>query len=232
MEEGRRKKHKPKARKKNNIVAIILLVVIILALISIDLFYYFFNNPRLIKGTWDRKIDITDIVRDNIEDFISTATFGKDINPSDYISNISVGIELILNQDGSYKVNISEEDYNNGNDLAKEALKSALMDLLKRRLQISAVETESDEEINQLIKDAIGMSIEEYIDGYGPTLMPDIQMLMELYGDEGRYNVNRDVLSLKSNYDGDKDYSYLVSDSLLMISNSDEEYTYTRRDKE
>lgn len=224
-----KKRHKPRKRNTGLIVTVIILVIIILALVSAGLFYYYLNNPRLIKGSWDRKIDVTDEVTNNISAYISEATFGKDIDPSQYVDEIAIGILFVIDEDGSYSIRVSEEDYNMALDKANNAMKSAITDLLIRRMEISQIE--SKKSIDELVEASIGISLDEYIASYAPKLLPSIEELNAKYAQKGTYTVNKDIITLINDASESAEYSYLVSQYALMLNGASNEYVYTRREE-
>lgn len=218
-----------KKKSKGKTVSIIILAFIVVLLLSASIFSYFFGNVFRLRGTYIRKLDITNSVISGINDYIGEATFGKDINASDYIDNISMDITLTLGSGSSYKETISDEDYDNAQTKINEAIKSALIDLITIRMEAASLGAESD--IEELLEKSIGMSFDEYLLDYGPQVLPPIEELREKYTSEGRYSADRNTITIDAASALKGTHTYLVSDKLLIIEADNGEYIYLREEK-
>ena len=217
---------KKRRRRKTAIAPIIILTLIILIMGTFGAYYYFFNNRRILTGSWKQKVTITDTVIGNMEDYLSEATFGKDIDPSEYVDDISIELTLRLNKDGSYEITLEDEDVDDCRAKACDALNEAMKELILKRLEIS--ELSEGEDVDALIEETIGMSLSDYLNEYGPELLPETEELKLEYCESGSFTADRNYIYLTGGDSVSEPCSYLVSDSALAIIRNNRQYVYER----
>lgn len=206
---------------------IIFLIVLIIALLGIGVYLFLPKDAKLIEGEWKRDIDFSRKVASSIDTYLDEAEHSEIIQADNYVKNVSVSATLLLRDDGTYAETISEDDYNAAVSTANTALKMAFKDLIVYRLGISGVEKQED--VDSLIEQAIGMSLEAYLNEQGITLLPTYDELVAEYSSSGNYKYKNNIIILYDNNGVDtKEYNVFVSETALVLMNEEISNVYRR----
>lgn len=206
------------ARRKRrvNIPAIILLLLTLL-IIGGCVFIFYYGNQTMLRGEWQREIDITDYAVDSIASYL-----GQDMDPNPD-SRLTINLTLSVNKDGEWKQTVDEASYDEALQQAKSVLTGAVSDSLKKKIEDSYINT--DMTVDELVVDATGMSLQKYLDEYGPQLLPNYSELMETYGMSASYVATRDSISL--DMAGEMtEFGYVVTKDIFVIDNPEETVIY------
>lgn len=225
IREAERKKRKKRKARFCDVVFIIFLILIILTMAGIGAGYYYLHDAKQVKGVYSRKIDLTEQVIDNINRYLSEALFGNEIDAREFVDEVNLEVKLAIGNDYSFREELKEESYEEVSRAAREALKVSLQKLLARRLDVAALDSEMN--IDELVQEALGMSLDRYLDEYGPMLLPEKEKLTAEYHREGSYTANRNSITLTLTDGTVVEYAYLVSDKMLVLS-GEYETVYTR----
>lgn len=219
---------KKKKRRRSAMPAVIILTVLLLVVITLAAIWYFMGNSLALAGEWEREIDLTAQVTENISEYITSASYGEEINVTEYIDQIKVVSHLSISKDGEWKENVDIDSYEAARGKAREALKSAVTDLLSKRITDSYIDT--DKSIDELVSEAVGMELTAYLEKYGPKLMPTYEELMEKYGSNMGYSAGRESLVLSSVLTGDREYTYMSARGVLVVDGVNETIVYHKSD--
>lgn len=206
------------ARRKRrvNIPAIILLLLTLLIICGC-VFIFYYGNQTMLRGEWQREIDITDYAVDSIASYL-----GQDMDPNPD-SRLTINLTLSVNKDGEWKQTVDEASYDEALQQAKSVLTGAVSDSLKKKIEDSYINT--DMTVDELVVDATGMSLQKYLDEYGPQLLPNYSELMETYGMSASYVATRDSISL--DMAGEMtEFGYVVTKDIFVIDNPEETVIY------
>lgn len=220
-----------KRRKRNSLVPVIVfLTLMLLVVVGAFLYLLLFSNTMMIKGEWIREIDMTEYVRNEIEDYLDTANMGNEIDLSQYMSNMSVDCRMVLDSDGNYTEYIDADSYNACADAAKQVLKQAVTELIEKRMD--AVKIDTDKSTEALVQEAAGMDYDSYLTKYGPQVLPSLSQLQEENDRSGTYSADRSMIYITGadgtaigNAEGNL---YLVSNATLVINYGDDTYIYVK----
>ena len=215
---------------------IIALTITLVAVLGIFVFIYVWGNPLLIRGEWTRHIDMSSMVGEAMEDYLESANMGDEIDLSAYVGDLKVAVDLTLDGEGNFTEQINEESYVKCEEAANAALAEAVRELITIRME--AVKVSSDEDIDSLIEETVGMSLESYLEQYGPVLMPQLSELQKENDRSGSYECDRTLISLQGAdgeaYGNAEGCQYMVSNETLVIDYGDAAYIYVKggRDNE
>lgn len=219
-----------KKKKKKNTPLIVVLILMIITLLGVVAYLLLFAGNSKIAGSYTQKIDMSTEVIAIMEEYLDDAALGDDIDLTPYIDNIPITITVTFSETGSYEVTVSEEDYKMAQNKAKEALSSAMSELIYKRLDAAEVRTNKD--VDTLVSEASGLNMSDYLKQYGPKLLPDITELASRYGDSGSYSIAKGSIVLTSGAGEVQEYKYIVNDSILVLSDDSHDYVYTRKENE
>ena len=212
------KKKSGKRSKKTKYIFIFLFIIIIIVLV-----FLYLGREINIEGTYIREISIKDEVVKNIENYLSETSYADDINVSDYVDELIITGILTIDSEG----NISEEIDKNSVNICKENAQMALGEIIKKVIEnrLDMLKINNDESTDDLINETLSMSLEDYLDIYGPTIFPDEEQLNETYGRKAQYFINKNSLTLKED-DKVSEYEFFKSGNKLVIVCDDEAIVY------
>lgn len=204
-----------KKRRRINWPAIILLMITLL-IIGGCVFIYIYGNQTMIRGKWQREVDVTDYAHEAIEQYLGENSEDESENEG----RILITLTLEIDDEGNWVQSVDEDTYNIALILAKEILSKSIIDNLKGRIDDAYIKT--DMSVEELIKEATGMDIDTYLAGYGPKLLPDYSELSQMYGINASYTAGRDEITFS---DGSV-ISYVVTKDILVTDRTDEVAIY------
>lgn len=202
-------------------------IIVFIALAGLlfgGLFVYkkFIYKDTAFIGKWTRQVDVTDFTTDIMDIWLDDALVGDLAEYGD--ERIVISINLTINANGSWSESVDEASYAAAQAQALKVAAAGLTSFLEKRLASAEVNPESiGKSVEELVQEAIGMSAEEYIAGYGPELLPSLEDLNKAYSHSGDYKVEKGVLA-RTGLGTETVYEiYSVQDDFLLISGKSED---------
>ena len=214
-----------KKRKKNYRFTILILSMILILMILFMIYYFLFSNPIRLVGTWYRNEDVSDIIYDNMENYLKDAVGGDEMDLSAYEDDYNLAIKLEFD-DGEMTEILDEESYEKVLNNAKSALKRAVLDLIETRMQLAFIET--DVETETIVEEALGMDIDSYLSEYGPQLLPDVSEFAEKFYVNSEYKATRNKIKLLENGIDTAVMEYAVSGGMMVVGSDEKASIYHR----
>lgn len=221
---GRRKKRK---KKISGLPIIISLLVVLMTVIFGGCFFYINGNRLMLPGEWVREIDITDRVISAAEEYLQTAAYGDEIDTSAYFADIKVTSILTVTKDGSLAEVIDTESYNQAQDKCKSGLEAAVKDLIAKRIENTYIET--NKSVDELVNETFKISLSEYLNQYGPVLMPDISEMESAYGRNASYEASREQIVITYADADVHSCNYAIAHGMLVVDYNDGAVVYHER---
>ena len=212
-------KRRRKRRSRIGIPVVFALMLIMFMMIGLVAYGYINANRLRLPGNWYREIDITDQVKDSMEEYLGSATMGNEVDASLFMDKIVVTSEMVINKEGQMNESINRESYDMARAAADEALRSAVSSLLATRIQQNYIET--DKSIDELVEETLGMSLSAYLKEYGPKLLPDYDELDGQYGMSADYEADREHMNISGT-----ECDYAVASGMLVINYKDGAVVY------
>lgn len=214
-----------KSRGHKLIVLLLLFVILLLSAIAcgLSLRLYRRSDPML-AGHWRMELSLSDIACAQANSWLRAAELGDQVDAGAYMPRLRVFTDLYLNEDGRWSRSLDMASLDAAEKQAEAALKEALRELLRLRIEDAGRPAGSDAELDQRMADAAGMSVEDYLAGYGPRLLPDTNTLRTFYDGSGSFQI--DGVHLR--FDGLDDARYLADDALLVLEFVDRTEVYKR----
>jgi len=223
-------KKRKKRRRRSGMPMIIVLTILLLAVLTAGAIYYLFGNSLMLPGTWEREIDLTAQVTENIETYLSGTAYGEEIDVRPYVEHITVTSRLTVTKDGEWIEEVDSDDYAQMADKSLSALNRAVTELLGKRVADSYIET--DLSVDELVKDAVGMNLTAYLSKYGPDLMPTYAELSEKYGCRATYESDREMITISSAMGDSREYTYMTARGTLVLDGNDGTVVYHKAEEE
>ena len=169
----------------------VLLIILLLATITVlGLFVYrdYFKKDTAYIGVWTRQLDLTDYVTDAMDVWLDEAGLG---DGTDYGEDrVTITMTMTLSEDGTYTETMTDEEYEETCREARLVATAGLLDFLERRMEFAGAGEETvGKSASELIEESLGMSAGDYLDLYGPALLPDKDELRSMYNRVGTYEV-------------------------------------------
>lgn len=206
-------------KKRSAILVIILLIILIIGMATAGVLLFLYGKSKMLGGEWERKIDVTDTVRENIRDYIAESTLTDEINVDDYLSSIKIDSRLVITKEGSMKETISYESYYDANEQAYDALEKIVTTILENRIKSNYIET--DLSTDQLVKETVGTDLRQYLKSHGPLLMPSIEELETVYGTDATYIADREKIIISNAGGEEENCDYAITNGMLVIDRKD-----------
>lgn len=223
-------KKRKKRRRRSGMPIIIVLTILLLAVLIAGAVYYLFGNSLMLPGTWEREIDLTAQVTENIENYLKETAYGEEIDVRPYVEQITVTSRLTVTKDGEWAEVVDSDDYAEMTNKSLTALNRAVTELLGKRIADSYIET--DLSVDELVKDAVGMNLTSYLSQYGPTLMPTYAELSEKYGCSATYESDREIITISPSMGDSKDYTYMTAKGTLVLDGKNSTVVYHKAEEE
>lgn len=128
--------------------------------------------------------------------FLREAVKGETIPYEAYLpeEELTVSLTHIPTKDHRVEILVGNEDYERCLEQARNGLESAVIDLITIRLRSAGI---NQVDVQELFKQVYGISISEYLDQYGPKLMPSKQEITGLYqGELQEIEVSKEAVAL------------------------------------
>lgn len=188
--------YRRKKKRRHSKAPVIILTVLLLLVTGFSAGYYFFGNLIKLPGTWHRNIDITDSISLEIENYLREAAGGSEIRVSDFLKPQILDYSLTLKKDGTFVADISDSSYEECLSASKEALRESVLALITQRMELSSIDTDIPPE--DLVSEALGMSIDEYLEAYAPTLLSPLSDYKNEYFKLGTFSSEHNLLKFVS----------------------------------
>lgn len=199
-----------------------------LAVIGAGTFFYINANRIGLVGEWHRTVDVTDEVSDSIQGYLREVLSEEEIAQISLPDRIEIDSRLVISKDGTIKETIDEVSYYDAQALAGETLKEAVISIIEDKMQKTYIET--DMTVEELIKESTGMDVDDYLDKYGPKMMPAMDELNASYGMNGIYVADRSSIQITKGSDVEK-CDYALSHGMLVIDHTQNAAVYHKIEK-
>ncbi len=217
------RKRRRKRRRAIGLPIVLVMMILMIAMVGVIAYWYLNGNKLRLPGQWQRELDFSKQVEEQISDYLVTATLGDEIDVSKYLDDVTVTCVLSISRDGVFEEKVDEASYNYAYSQAKNSLHNAVYDLIRLRIESNYIET--DKKTDELITEALGMDLDSYLKEYGPKLMPSYEELNADYGMTATYAASREGLQI-STTDDIKDCEFAVSGDMLVIDYADGAIVY------
>ncbi len=171
-------------KKRRSPILFIIIILILLTLIALLVYEHFFPRQYLPTGTWVYEDDLTAYTSEVIDDWISTADYDIESTVKDSYEKVRVSIILQIDTEGNYNQCVDKDSYDAAKKAAYHDLKIALESLINARFAVLGMADEngvSDEEIDVLMQEAVGMSTAEYLRKAVSDILPDYETYTQAY---------------------------------------------------
>ena len=230
-EKLRRRKIRKIKRIITTIVCVILAVIITLSIIRI-------RTLTAFRGDYVRTMDLTDRVVGGTALWLGDVE-GADIT-EDWVrekaENLSVNINLSFDPSGPLKGTFSEDvdaaSYSSCREAASALVCDCLRELVVKRLTaVGYTKDVSDQAIDTLISDSLGMPLKDYLEGIGLNTAPDYDALEESIGRSGDYRIRGRKICWERGGKESRE-AYQAARGVLVINDRKEVYERAEDEKE
>ena len=209
----RRKRKRRRKSHAGGFIVFLLLMILILTAVGVVLYLRVPKPRKLLLGSWRTQIDQTQETIANAQEWLNEAALGYRIHLADEIRSIPICIDLTLHPNGSYESAVNREIYQTNEEAANEALSVAILRLLSLRAEAVGKEPLTEQDARSLFERAMELTPEEYLQIYGPRLLPDIEELSAQYARKGKFTLeDPDIV-----WDSERRQHYLVNEELLAL---------------
>jgi hypothetical protein len=193
-------------KKRRSPILFIIIILILLTLIALLVYEHFFPRQYLPAGTWVYEDDLTAYTSEVIDDWISTADYDIESTVKDSYEKVRVSIILQIDTEGNYNQCVDKDSYDAAKKAAYHDLKIALESLINARFAALGIADEngvSDEEIDELMQEAVGMSTAEYLRKAVSDILPDYETYAQAYECSGSCMLEDERIYFVDNNSGD-----------------------------
>lgn len=202
------------SRKRNSkshiLIRTIVVSVVLICVILGGLFLYSYMAPVLLKGSYYREADVTGDVENAIGKWL-----GEDITIDE---PMKLKIVITFSPDdtgkaGEYKIALDESSYEKIVDDAKALTKEKILDVTDKRIKDIGYSTDG-KSCEEVFKDAIGISIDDYIDKLEASTEKDYESVAAEYEETGTYMLQDEYIT----WDDETTETYVIDEKLLIFS--------------
>lgn len=212
-----------KKRKKNRSpIGYIAVIVIMATLLSLLIYEHFHPIRKLPAGTWIRVYDLSAATDQAIHEWMHSAETGLTELPEADHDAVTVNVILHIDADGGYSERLDTDSYAAAAECAYHNLENSLRSVISARFTALGMADESglpDEDIDMLMQDAVGMSMDEYLHKAVPGIIPSQDELAGSLDRSGFCRVEEDLIY----FDDEAGQIFLNDSGRLLIG--DELYT-------
>lgn len=217
-------------RRRASKAPVIILTLLLLICILGSVGFFLLGNILMLPGSWHRSISLTDTVEQSISTYLGQAAGGNDIVVKDYLGELKLDYSITLDRRGSFVADISDASYAECEAASRQALRSCIIALLEHRLELSSINIEATPE--ELVHEALGMKLDEYLDTYAPTLLPPLSDFKAEYFMVGSFTPDRNSIQFTSEngqaFLSQDRVSYMISPTTLVLSYDDITHIYSK----
>ena len=192
-------------KKRKSPILFIIIILILLTLIALLVYEHFFPRQYLPTGTWVYEDDLTAHTSEVIDSWISTADYDIETTVKDSYEKVHVSIILQIDTEGTYNQRVDKDSYDAAKKAAYHDLKTALESLINARFASLGMTDEngvSDEEIDELMQEAVGMSTAEYLRKAVSDILPDYETYAQSYECSGTCTLGDERIYFADNSGG------------------------------
>ncbi len=214
-----------KRRKKSSPIGYIAVIVILATLMSLLIYEHYHPIRKLPAGTWVREYDLSPVTDQAIHEWLHSAETGLTELPEAGHDAVTVKVVLRINADGGYTQQLDTDSYAAASACAYRNLENSLRSVIAARFTALGMTDESgmtDEDIDLLMQDAVGMSMDEYLHKAVPEIIPSREELAGTLDRSGSCRMEEDLIY----FDGDVGQVFLSDSGRLLIG--DDLYTEVR----
>lgn len=208
---------------KNRVLTFMVIFLLLVILTGGGLLVYknFFAKDTSYVGSWSREIDLRGYVIEEMNEWFKDPTTAALVTFDD--TKVTVKVDLVFTGDGKFSEKIDEKSFEETKKAAEALALSGLISFLEKRLDNAGIDSASSgKSIDELIEDALGMSVSEYMKNSGPELLPTLDALKDMYNISGTYEVMDN--SMKRTLGGKSICeSFFVKDDFLVFSGTAED---------
>lgn len=207
-------------RKKKNyntiaiVIAVIATVLMLATLTVIGFITYNKYINKSLSGTYYRDMDITESTMNNIKSWL-----GEDASFEEKAIKLRIILKIsdVENEDKSvthnYEISLDEDSYNQAVASANSILEEGLGNLINVRAEGVGLTVPGS--VDDAAKGAMGLTLSEYIEQYGPKVIEDFAVLKEQHDKSGTYDISDNMIIWDA---GDKTETFVKEDDLLIFS--------------
>ena len=178
---------------------------------------------QAILGKWSLEVDATQAMVDELADQLQMDASAL----RDAVGSFSFQGDLELKEDGTYMMSMDAESFKNSLNTLLQNIKPVMRDVMAKMLskEILGREDGTVEEIEELLKSILGMSLDDLIDiGLASINSEDYMSSVADANQEGRYliDLDKNVLYFSDSPDKDPDTAngenFTLSDGVMVIA--------------
>ena len=172
-----------------------ILGVLSLMLLSISTLFGCGQDPaRAFYGSFVTSVDISPLVCERVDEWMDTALMREFIDSDDIITDIELELEVSFDREGNWNQSVVQQSYEKCKNVAFYRIENLVKELLILRINAAGEGEYSDDELNALVQETIGMSLSDYVREYIADAMPSLDELRTTYDSHGIYEVDGNVL--------------------------------------
>ncbi|MBQ9334580.1 MAG: hypothetical protein IJS12_09630 [Lachnospiraceae bacterium] len=214
-----------KRKNRRSPIGYIVVIVIMATLLSLLVYEHYHPIRKLPAGTWIREHDLSAVTDQAIHEWLHSAETGLTELPEADHDTVTVNVILRIDADGGYSQQLDTASYEAAAECAYRNLEKSLRSVISARFTALGMTDESglpDADIDMLMRDAVGMSMDEYLHKAVPDIMPSQEELADVLDRSGFCRIDGDLIS----FDNDAGQVFLSDSGRLLIG--DELYTEVR----
>ena len=207
--------NRKKRRRIKRIVLNLLFLLIIAGGGVIALLFYKRTRPlpeSFIPGEFVGTADISAEAASKGQEWLNVAFMGDETDMVSALGELTITLKLGMKADGSYSITLDEDSVKQAGEKARRALSDAFCDLAVLRLKAAGEGDYDRESARARTEEKLGMSLTEYLEGYGPAMVKDIAELKAAYEKSGSWEVKEGVLYM----DGQAQSSFAASEGMFV----------------
>gem|GEM_PF-2676680 len=216
---------KKKRKKRRSPIGYILVIVIMATLMSLLIFEHYHPIRKIPAGTWIREYDLSPVTDQAIHEWLHSAEDGLTELPESEHEAVTVKVILHIDADGGYSQQLDTTSYTSASECAYHNLEKSLRSVIGARFTALGMTDGSgvpDEDVDLLMQEAVGMSMDEYLHKAVPDIIPSQEELTGTFDRSGSCRVEEDLI-----YFDDNEGQIFLSDSGKLLI-GDELYTEVR----
>ncbi|MCR5596423.1 MAG: hypothetical protein K6G12_11280 [Lachnospiraceae bacterium] len=212
-------KRSKKRRIRRSSIGYIIIIAVLLMAVALLVYERFYPVKKLPVGTWIREEDMTGQTSDEIAKWLASAKQGSTVMSETTYDKVSVDIVLRIAEDGTYEQYVDEQSYTDAGKVAYNNLAKAFGKLAGTSFEAVGMSDESEfsaEELEALMIEAVGMSVEEYLRKAVADLMPAYEEYSQEFKSTGSCAVEGDLLC----FDNGKSRTLLYDKNRLVLDDA------------
>lgn len=210
-------------KRKNNQAKVVVSTIFASLLILILIIGGLMLRLTGVSGSWYTEQDLTEEVVSNVALWLSDVE-GSDVTKEwirDHAGDMKVTVQLDLNRtglaQGDIDIVVDEQSYEQCQAAGYELASACLKEIIAGRLEMVGYgENISSEEVDKIIVDVLGSSMEEYLRSKGVHLLPEYEALNDRVGMSGTYSLDLKKITIATD-GGEAVYRYVKDGDMLIL---------------